>query len=347
MELTAPRQILVRGPNWVGDLVMATPGLRALRAEFPDARIVVQLRPGLEGLLSGCPYVDEVIPVRSYHRGVAAALREGAQMRRQDRFDLGVCIPDSFSSALLQRLAGVRRIVGYAGGVRGPLLHHAVAVPAEWGPRRLVAREHFVLGLMRSVGCKERGTHLELSTSAAEDARVDTVLREHDLSASDTLVALAPGASFGPSKWWPAEFYARVGDALRECGARIVLLGAASEAGLTARVAGAMAHTPIDLAGGLSLGEAKALIRRASLMVCNDAGARHIAAAFEVPSIVFLGPTSLEKTSLNLDRIAVMETGDACRPCYERSCPIDHRCMVGIDPERVIALAQKILERES
>lgn len=321
---------------------MATPGLRALRAGFPDARISVQLRPGLEGLLTACPYVDEIISVDSYHRGFSALAREGIELRRRGGFDLGVCIPESISSAVLQRIAGVRSIVGYSGGVRAPLLHHPVAVPSQWGARRLVAREHFVLGLMDAIGCKERGTHLELFTTTAEETHVDAMLQEHAAS-TGPMVVLAPGASFGSSKCWPATSYARVGNALSKRGARLVLLGATSEAKLTAEVAEAMIEPALDLAGRVSLGEAKAVIRNAALVVCNDAGARHIAAAFGVPSIVFLGPTSLEKTNLNLEGIEVFQTDHACRPCYKRTCPIDHRCMGDIDPGRVIDVAQKTL----
>lgn len=341
--MSAPETILVRGPNWVGDVVMATPGLRALRAEFPDARISLQLRGGLEGLMAGSPYVDEVISVGSYHGGASALLREGLELRRQARFDLGICIPDSFSSAALQRLAGTRKIVGYAGGVREPLLHERVPVPRAWGKRKLVARERFVLGLMEAVGCKEVGTHVELFTSAQEDERVDDVLRSHGVAPEEPLVALAPGASFGASKWWPVASYAKVGDALMKSSVRVALLGAPSEAGLTARVSEAMREPPIDLAGVLSLAEAKALVRRTRLVICNDAGARHIATAFGVPSIVFMGPTSLDKTNLNLERTTVLETDHACRPCYKRTCPIDHRCMTGIDPDRVIELAKTTL----
>ena len=343
MDLSAPLDILVRGPNWVGDVVMATPGLRALRAEFPDARIHLQLRTGLEGLLSACPFVDEVIPVHSYHLGAAALMREGLALRRHSRFELGICIPDSFSSAMLMRLAGSRNIVGYAGGIRAALLHHRVPVPAAWGARKLVARERFVLGLMEAVGCKERGTHLELFTSPGEDHQVETVLRRHGVATNDPLVVLAPGASFGPSKCWPATSYARVGDALIKASVRVVLLGAASEAALTSKVAEAMSQRPIDLAGVLSLAEAKALVRRTSLVICNDAGARHLATAFGVPSIVVMGPTSLAKTNLNLDPVVVLETDHDCRPCYKRNCPIDHRCMTGIDPARVIRLAKTTL----
>ncbi len=343
MGLSSPSEILVRGPNWVGDVVMATPGLRALRAEFPDARIRLQLRNGLEGLLTACPFVDDVMPVHSYHRGVGALIREGLELRRQGRFELGICIPDSFSSALLQRLAGTQKIVGYAGGVREALLHQRVPVPAASGPRKFVPREHFVLGLMEAVGCKELGTHLELFTSVQEDQRVDAVLRQHGVAANDPLVILAPGASFGSSKWWPAASYARVADALMKCSVRVALLGAASEAALTSKVSEAMSERPIDLAGVLSLAEGKALVRRAALVICNDAGARHIATAFGVPSIVFMGPTSLEKTNLNLDGVEVLQTDDDCRPCYKRTCPIDHRCMTGIDPGRVINLAKATL----
>jgi heptosyltransferase-2 len=347
MELIAPREILVRGPNWVGDLVMTTPGLRALRFGFPDARISLQLRPGLESLMGGCPHVDAIIPIRSYHRGAGALIREGVELRRQGRFDLGICIPESCSSAQLQRIAGVRHIVGYAGGARRRLLHREVAVPSAWGPRRMVARELFVLGLMDAVGCKERGTQLQLFCSPDEDERVEAVLSEHAVVANEPLVILAPGASFGSSKRWPAESYGRVGDAMAREGARVVLLGGASEARIVSEVGDAMSLSPIKLAGVLSLGEVKALIRRAALMICNDAGARHIAAAFEVPSIVFFGPTSLEKTSLNLDGIEVLQTEDGCRPCYERTCPIDHRCMRGIDPSRVIPVALETLRRRA
>jgi len=341
MAFPTPRSILVRAPNWVGDAVMMTPGLRALRAGFEDARIVVQVRPGLEGLLSGSIHVDEVRPLPSYHGGLVAMVREARALRIQQRFDLGICIPESFSSALLQRLAGVRRVVGYGGGVRRPLLHHPVRVPAFWGARRIVPRESFVLGLMEAVGCKPQGTRLELFTTAEEERGVDVLLETHGVGAEEPLVALAPGASFGPSKCWPASSFAEVADHLAARGARIVLLGAPAEAPLTAAVSAAMKRPALDFASVLGLAESKALIRRSKLLICNDAGARHIAAAFGVPALVFFGPTSLEKTNLNLEGLSVLETDHGCRPCYERHCPIDHRCMNDISPEQVIELAQE------
>jgi len=126
---------------------MATPGFRALRAGFPTARITLHLRESQLPLLAGAPWFDERIPVRSFGRRGLAPLREGLSLRGR-RFDLGVCLPDSFSSALLMRAAGVRRIVGYRRGGRGPLLHQPVSLPpaaraGRGGP--LLPREHVEL----------------------------------------------------------------------------------------------------------------------------------------------------------------------------------------------------------
>lgn len=344
--MTAPA-ILVRGPNWLGDLAMSTPGFRALRAGFPDARIVLHVRTGLEALLAGSPWFDEVLPVRSYRAGALAMAREGRALRDYGRFDLGVCIPDSWSSALLLRAAGVREIVGYAGRGRGLLLQRAVSAPEEWGRRRMVSRERFVLGLTAALGCEDRGTHLELFTTEAEEARAATVLAERDLGGAAPLVVLVPGASYGPSKLWPIASFAEVGDAVVRSGARVLVLGTAAEASLVDAVVDAMGAPAAGIAGALDLGALKAVIRKARVVVCNDAGARHVAVAFGVPCIVLMGPTSLEKTSANLETVRVLEAQVDCRPCYQRVCPIDHRCMTRLLPADVTREVLSVLHAPS
>lgn len=347
MELTSPERILLRAPNWLGDVVMTTPAMRALRSHFKEAHITVQVRPELAGILDPSPFVDEVIPVDSYHKGFAAMVKEGSALHRRGGFDLGICAPESISSALLMRFAGVRRVVGYGSGVRALFVHDRVEMPREWGARRMVARERFVLGLVESLGCKEVGTHCELATSKRDDARVQSLLAEHIDASTQPIVVFAPGASYGSSKCWPVPSFATVGDALNSRGFQVVLLGTAAEARLTGELASSMQTPAIDFAGALSLSEVKSLIKRSSLLVCNDAGARHIAAAFDIPSIVFFGPTSVEKTNLNLETVQVLETNDSCRPCYKRECPIDHRCMTGISPSRVIDLSLASLDAAS
>lgn len=337
--MTSPEEILVRGPNWAGDVVMATPAFRALRHAWPTARITLAVKPGLAPLVAGAPWFDAVVPVESHRRGPAALLREGLRLRRSGGFDLGICLPDSFEAALLLRLAGVRRLVGYRTDLRNPLLHVAVAPPRAGGRRAWIPRERHVLGLVEAAGASQQGTHLELFCTEAEAARASALLRAHGVDEVAPLAVLAPGASFGPSKLWPAESFAQVADALVEAGAAVVLVGAPDEQPVAARVAEAMARPAANLTGELDLGTLKAVMRGARLLVCNDAGARHVAVAFGVPCISIMGPTSLAKTNLNLERVRVLMAPVGCRPCYLRVCPIDHRCMTGVAPARVLEAA--------
>jgi len=328
-------EILVRGPNWTGDFVMATPGFRALRAGFPDARITLLVRAELRPLAEGAPWFDAIWTLASHRRGLARLVREGRALRRQRRFDLGLCLPDSFESALLMRLAGVRHSVGYARGGRDLLLHRALPLPREGGRRVLLARELHVLGLVEALGCAPQGTALELFVTEAEEREAEERLREQGIAPGAKLALLAPGASYGGSKLWPAGSFAAVGDALARAGARVAVIGAPSERALAARVAAAMRAPACALAGALGLGGTKALVRRAHVLVANDAGARHLAVAFGVPCVIAMGPTALEKTNLNLERVSVLSADVPCRPCYLRDCPIDHRCMTRIPPALV------------
>jgi heptosyltransferase-2 len=336
-------EILVRGPNWTGDLVMATPGFRALRAGFPEASITLQVPAKLAPLLAGAPWFDALVPLNPRKTGRRALVREGLALRSRARFDLGLCLPDSIESALLMRVAGVRRIVGYARGLRGPLLHQRVPVPRGAGHRGLIARELHVLGLVEAVGCTARDTALQLFVSEAEQAEADAALGAAGARADEPLAVLAPGASFGASKLWPAESFAAVGEALARAGARVVLSGSASERALCQRVSKALGGRALDLCGTLGLGALKGLLRRARLLVANDAGARHVAVALGVPCVLVMGPTSLDKTPLNLERVSVLSADVACRPCYLRDCPIDHRCMTRVPPALVAAEGARAL----
>ena len=338
-----PASIVVRAPNWLGDVVMSTPGFRALRAGHPRAHIAVWLRPGLAPLLAGAPWFDAVHPYSS--GGGLAPIRAGRRLRREGHFELGICIPDSISSAVAMRAAGVGHIVGYRRGGRGVLLHWPLSLPPEAGPHRWIARERFVLGLIEATGAPEQGTGLELFTTEEEEARASELVDSHAGPASGPWVALAPGASYGRSKCWPPESYAAVADALAGQGARILLLGSGAEAPLLASVRSAMRAQAVDLAGRTDLGTLKALLRRCSLLLCNDAGARHVAVAFGVPAIVFFGPTTLEKTDLNLESVIAFETQHDCRPCYRRECSIDHRCLRDIAPSSVVQVARELLAR--
>jgi heptosyltransferase-2 len=341
----APRRILVRCPNWLGDVVMSTPGLRALRAAHPEARIVAHVAEPWAPLLAGHPAVDEVWPLSALGRDPRAWRAEARRIAAGD-FDLGLLIPESISSALLMRAGRVGRVVGFARDrLRRALLHRVVSAPADWGRRRLVSRERFVLALMAAVGATSDDPRLELSVSEEERARLDRVWLGAGGGRRPASVVLAPGASFGPSKCWPAESFAALGDRLAERGERVVLIGTAAERARIDAVRRAMRAEPVSLAGLLDLGGLKALLREARLLVCNDAGARHVAVAFGTPVVCFFGPTAVAKTDANLDGVAILETEHGCRPCYRRRCPIDHRCLVDIGVEEALSSVDRVLRR--
>jgi heptosyltransferase-2 len=258
-----------------------------------------------------------------------------------------MCLPDSFSSALLMRSAGVRKIVGYRRNGRSALLHHRVALPRKSGRRLMIAREKHVLGLIEAVGCPSRGTELELHVSEADDAEARRRLEERGVREGRSIALLAPGASYGPSKSWPTTSFARVGDALAAMGASVVVVGTPAERRLSGPVLTAMKEPAADLTGELGLGALKAVVRRSRVLICNDAGARHIAVAFGIPCVVVMGPTSLEKTNLNLERVKVLSADVDCRPCYLRECPIDHRCMTRVSAEHVVQAALPALSPDA
>jgi lipopolysaccharide heptosyltransferase II len=340
-----PERILVRAPNWLGDVVMSTPGFRALRGAYPGARIVGLLPASLAPLLAGSPDFDAIWTFES--KGFAA-MRETARRISREDFDLGIVIPESISSALMMRWGGVRRVTGYARDkLRRALLSDVVDAPPEWGRRRWVSKERFVLGLMAAAGAPSSDTRLRLDVTASEEARLDHLIKKIGLD-SQTLLAsppivVAPGASYGESKCWPVSAFAAFADRMVDRGEQVVFVGTAAESDRIRSVKRSMRNVAIDTGGLLDLGMLKAMLRRAKLLVANDAGSRHIASAFEIPSVIFFGPTSVAKTDENLSGIEVLETEHECRPCYRRRCPIDHRCLTTISVDEAVAAADRAL----
>lgn len=336
-------RILVRLPNWTGDMVMATPALRALRSGFPSAQITAHVRESLVPLLEGSPHCDEILPLRSWKRGALATWREGRALAERN-FDLGICFPDSWSSAGLMRAAGIPVVVGYRRAFREVLLQRAVAPLAEWGAKREVARERYLLHLVEQLGCESRGVELELAFSEEDERRARDVVGE---ACGGAYAVVAPGAGNGTAKRWGVASFARVAEGLAERGLRSIVIGAPGEIELGRGVVEEAVCDVLDVSGRLPLGTVKALLAGAELLISNDAGARHIAVAFGTPAVVVFGPTSVTKTDCNLGRVAAVAAEVSCRPCRLRECPIDHRCMTRIPASEVLDRAGELVAASS
>ena len=335
-----PARILVRLPNWVGDVVMATPALAALRAAHPGAEIVAEGRPYLAGLVRGLASVNRFLPEVRATSGRVRALRG-------ERFDWAVLLPDSVRSALAPFLARVPVRAGYARDpLRRALLTRALAPPHAAGRRVPISMVERYLRITRALGCAdpaERRTALAVDAAAA--SAVAKRLDEAGLAAGARALVLTPGASFGSSKLWPPAHFAAAADAIaRRHGLAVVLAPGPGEEALAREIAGSMQERASVLADPpTSLAELVALIGSAALHLGNDTGPRHIAVALGTPTIVLIGPTDPRHTAHQLERQRVLREDVACSPCGLKACPIDRRCMTRIGPDRVVAAAAELL----
>ncbi len=339
-------KITVILPNHLGDVVMATPALRALRAGFPEAEIRGVVRETLTPVLRGAPWLDRLVGHDVYRRSSALPrLRSRLRLARSLR-DSGtvLVLPNSFSSALLAAATGAPRRVGYRRGGRGWLLSDPLAPPRENGRVVPLAMERYYLNLVCHLGCSDTGTELQLFTEPESDKACDELLARHGVDLRQRLVCLAPGAGFGPSKLWPLEYFGEVARVLSDEGHAVALVHAPGEESIAEEVA-RHAGPGLHCLGGASLGLSllKSVLSRASLLICNDAGTRHITAAFGIPTLVLIGPTSTRYTNLNLRRTKVLREEVECAPCQLKVCPIDHRCMTWLRPSRVLGEARAAL----
>jgi heptosyltransferase-2 len=351
LRAAQPRAIFVRAPNWVGDLVMATPALARLRAGYPQARLVVGVRPYLKPLLSGATFVDELIEQPKVNGW--AGVREAARALAQWRFDLAVVLPNSLQTGLIVKLAGIPLRLGYTQG-RPFTMTHGLRAPrnrglfSRHGPRRLPKpMPAYYADLLDLLGLPPVSDRPQLQVSAEEDDWVDAWLRERCVPHDARLVLLNAGASFGASKLWSGERFAAVARYFKnQHRLTPIFLAGPAEVDLVreiARQADALDTTdPI-----LPLSYLKALVRRAQLMITTDTGPRHIAVAFGVPVVCVMGPTDPRYTNYCLDESIVIRKDLPCAPCHAKQCPlVHHNCMKLIDVDEVVAAGEALLARD-
>ncbi len=339
-----PGRVLISCPNWVGDAVMATPALRAVRESFPQSHIALLCKPGIAELLAGLPFFDETIGTPA--PGNSRSLMNVAMSLRKERFELGLLLTHSFRSALLARLAGIPRRVGYDLQGRGFLLTDPLQPPKEGGKKKPQYMVGEYLGIVMHLGCGVTDTSLQLAVSPEARSKVRELLAPSGRTVSRPLVGIAPGAFFGPSKLWYGERWAAVADALADrFDASIVIPTAPVERELYQEIASNMNSRPVPLdETSVSLELLKAIVSELDLLLSTDCGARHIAVAFGVPTVVLMGPTDPRYTSSDCEKGVVIRVDVDCSPCHKKVCPTDHECMRKITPEMVVGAAASLLE---
>lgn len=326
---------MVKGTNWVGDTIISFPAVSALRQQFPKARITVLTKAPLAELWKAHPAIDEVLPydMPSGARRILGELQI-ARLIRQKEIDLAVIFPRSFSSALMVFLGGVPRRIGYKGEGRGLLLTGGIACTAELLRRH---RMYYYLHLIEQLGSYSSPPLPALSLNGAQEKWADTFLSNTGLKGK-VLVGLNPGATYGEAKCWPPERFAELGRRLiKDQGAAILIFGSSrpQEKALNAAIAQGIGEGCLNLSGETSLWQLAALLRRCRLLVTNDTGTMHVAAATGTRVAAIFGPTDPCTTSPLGEGHVVIRRDVSCSPCLKRVCPEDHRCMDLIEVEEV------------
>jgi heptosyltransferase-2 len=366
----APRRILVRGANWLGDAVMTTPALLRLRERFPQAHLALLTPEKLHGLWLEHPAVNEVVPFTAGEGLFSVSRKLG---RKQ--FDLALVLPNSPRAALEAWLARIPRRLGAAAPWRNWLLTEVMPPrPDAVKMRKLSAGRiarlnenssprppqelpitahqiHHYLHLVAALGANPEPLPPRLLVEPPES---DAVARKFGLldalTSARPVFGLNPGAEYGPAKRWPVD---RFISAAREIQERTnclwLVFGGGADRALAQQIASALRSphpAPLDLAGRTSLRELMALLKVCRVLLTNDSGPMHVAAALGTPVVVPFGSTSAALTGPGLPgdpRHRLLRSSVPCSPCIRRVCPIDFRCMTGISVERVVAAVLQIV----
>ncbi len=354
LDRNAIGNILVRGNNFLGDAVMTSPALLALRHTYPTATIDILARPHVAEYFSGLPWVSNVIlhEPRGAHRGARGFMKLIGQVRRR-RYDMAVLLQKAFGAALIARMAGIGTRVGFDTDRRRWLLTHPIAETPQL--RRIHHVEYF-LKVARGAGCEIADIPRRLWFPIKESSRTEAaaLLAAEDAGRFPFLAAFAPGASKGP-RAWHIERFAQVARVLsQQHGAGIVVLGGQGDREAAEAILQAVGSHGIDACGRTNLWLMGALIERCRLFVGNDSGPMHVAAALDVPVVGLFGPGLPDKTApwMAPDRYIAISNRFPCAPCRQdffRECEpsgaLKPMCLESIAATQVTAAVNSLLQR--
>jgi len=337
------RRLLIRSTNWIGDAVMTTPAVRAIRNNFPRAEISLLAKPWVVPVFQHSPHVDRIIVYdgNGRHRGTGGKLRLARELR-QYRFDAAILLQNAIEAALITWLAGIPCRIGFDTDGRRLLLTHPVRRTREV---KTIHQTGYYLAMLAGAGLQPGSPELFLELGAEDRQQAARNLAQWGITDGRRLIGINPSATFGPTKQWFPERFAALADRLQaKYDATIAIFGGPGDRVLGDRIAGAMRKAPIDLCGRTGLGEAMALIAACDLFITNDSGLMHVAAALQVPLIAIFGSTDPVTTGPFRPASRVVKSEIDCAPCLKPQCPLSHmNCMRDITVDMVFTAAGEIL----
>ena len=337
------QNIIIFCPNWVGDVVMATPFFDSIRSNYPNAVITCVVRKYVKGVIEDCPWFDRLIPCNDKTiKGFFKVLRE----IRSIKPDISILLSNSFRSALLARLGFSRKVFGYRRGGRSLLLTGGPEPAADKNGYLPMPMQDYYMQI-----CK--WMHLDISAAVKPALFISESLKKkgkrlfvkYGIEQNDMLIGINPGAKFGSSKCWPPVYFARLAELLiKKWDCKILLFTGPGEDIIAETIIKESSAKIINTGPDkVDLALLKYLVQNCSLLITNDTGPRHYAVALDVPVLVIMGPTDHRYTSANLEKTLVLRKDLDCSPCHKPVCPKGHECMLLITPENVLQAAKHLL----
>jgi heptosyltransferase II len=331
------RKILIRSANWVGDAIMTTPAMMAIRNNFPRAHITLLAKPWVMPVFTHNPHVDElmVYEAQGRHQGALGVLRLARDLKER-KFDLAILFQNAFEAALIAWLAAIPRRLGFTTDARTLLLTDRIRT---WPGLKKGHLVDYYIGLLSSAGFTAGRRKLTLFFTPQEQLAARQALLKLGIAADTRIIGINPGATYGTAKRWPKDRFVELSRRLindqRAC---ILVFGGPGEAQLGSEIATRVGTGCFNLCNRTRLREAMALIGCCHAFVTNDSGLMHVAAALDIPQVAIIGPTDPRATRPVSQASRLVQNAGSCEcaPCLKVDCPLDHRCMTTIDVNMIL-----------
>lgn len=335
--------IVVRSPNWIGDCIMSLPALRALKSNFPDSNIFLVTKKYLEDVFLNIDEIEDIIiiPDKLNLKNMYLVSKK----LKKIRFDSGILFTNSFSSALLFRASGIKKLLGYKKDFRGFLLYKGVKYPKN-------NHHHvfFYIDLIRKFFERkiEENYSGKLVINQDEKVKVKSLLLKEGINMSKPIIGISPSAAYGTAKEWFPERFKELIIKINENrpNVQIIFFGSKKENFKILRILDGIESNIFNLAGKLSLRESIVSISLCSFFLSNDSGLMHVASSLQVPLIAIFGPTIPVKTAPLSKKVKILHHKVECWPCKYRDCPFDHKCMNAIKVEEVFKEVISFIDNE-
>lgn len=337
-------RLLIRGVNWVGDTILTYPSVQQLRILFPRSHLTVVVPDHLVDLWRTFPYIDEIVSFRKEMKiNPFWEDLKLIQILKRKSFDLAIIFPRSFHSAFQIYLTGIPIRIGYQSEGRSLFLTHGIPRTEEV---LHIHRIYYYQKLIDLLGKIENLPPPKLFLRVEDREWADQTLKNFGISNGELLIGMNPGATYGVAKCWPSERFGELGKRLSEkLKVKILLFGKKEEQSIIGEICKSLGKNGIDLAGKTSLLQLAALLERCHLLITNDTGTMHMAAAVGTPVVAIFGSTNPATTGPWGEEHTIVRKEVPCSPCFKRVCPSDHRCMDFIEVDEVEKVVQNKLEK--